>query len=193
MAIGLAVEALTPPGLQQRYDSESLVFRNDIGKLNEQSVCGTVLGMEELGQAAAFKGAGMKILIVEDEILQAEILTRMLRSWEHEVVSVDSGQQALDRLERDAPDLILLDVFLPDTTAMELIPQLKAIQPDARIITLTGYSNRELERKLRELGISYYMAKPFQRDELHSILVHLAGRPSDQGRSRTTNPIINPT
>ena len=135
----------------------------------------------------------MKILIVEDEILQAEILTRMLRSWEHEVVSVDGGQQALDRLERDAPDLILLDVFLPDTTAMELIPQLKAIQPDARIITLTGYSNRELERKLRELGISYYMAKPFQRDELHSILVHLSGRPCVQGCRRTANPIINPT
>jgi CheY-like chemotaxis protein len=149
--------------------------------------------MEELGQAAAFKKAGMKILIVEDEILQAEILTRMLRSWEHEVVSVDGGQQALDRLERDAPDLILLDVFLPDTTAMELIPQLKAIQPDARIITLTGHSNRELERKLRELGISYYMAKPFQRDELHSILVHLAGRPCVQGCRRTANPIINPT
>jgi CheY-like chemotaxis protein len=149
--------------------------------------------MEELGQAAAFKGAGMKILIVEDEILQAEILTHMLRSWEHEVVSVDGGQEALDTLERCVPDLILLDVFLPDMTAMELIPQIKALQPQARIITLTGQSNRELERRLRELGISYYMAKPFQRGELHSILVHLAGRPGVQGLSRTTNPIINPT
>jgi DNA-binding response OmpR family regulator len=135
----------------------------------------------------------MKILIVEDEILQAEILTRMLRTWEHEVVSVDGGHKALDTLQRCVPDLILLDVFLPDTTAMELIPQIKAIQPDARIITLTGQSSRELERKLRELGISYYMAKPFQRVELHSILAHMAGRPSVQGCRRTTNPIINPT
>jgi DNA-binding response OmpR family regulator len=135
----------------------------------------------------------MKILIVEDEMLQAEMLTRMLRTWEHEVVSVDGGQEALDALERCVPDLILLDVFLPDITAMELIPQIKAIQPDARIITLTGQSSRELERKLRELGISYYMAKPFQRAELHSILVHMAGRPCVQGCRRTTNPIINPT
>jgi DNA-binding response OmpR family regulator len=135
----------------------------------------------------------MKILIVEDEILQAEMLTLMLRAWGHEVVSVDGGQQALDRLYRDAPDLILLDVFLPDTTAMELIPQIKGIQPDARIITLTGQSSRELERKLRELGISYYMAKPFQRDELHSILAHMAGRPCVQGCRRTANPIVNPT
>ena len=135
----------------------------------------------------------MKILIVEDEILQAEMLTRMLRGWEHEVVSVDGGHKALETLERWVPDLILLDVFLPDMTAVELIPQLKALQPQARIITLTGHSNRELERKLRELGISYYMAKLFQLDELHSIHVHLAGRSSVQGLSRTTNPIINPT
>jgi CheY-like chemotaxis protein len=135
----------------------------------------------------------MNILIVEDEILQAEMLTRMLQTWGHAVVSVDSGQQALDRLARGAPDLILLDVFLPDITAVELIPQIKAIQPDARIITLTGQSSRELERKLRELGISYYMAKPFQRGELHSILVHMAGRPCAQECRRTINPIIHPT
>lgn len=135
----------------------------------------------------------MKILIVEDEPLQAEMLTRMLRTWGHEVVAADGGQQALEALERSVPDLILLDVFLADMTAVELIPRIKAIQPEARIITITGQSSRELERRLRELGILYYMAKPFQRDELHSILVHMAGRPCVQGRSRNTNPIINPT
>jgi hypothetical protein len=56
----------------------------------------------------------------------------------------------------------------------------------------TGLSSRELERKLRELGISYYMAKPLQRNELHSLLVHMAGRSCVQGCRRTANPIINP-
>ena len=91
------------------------------------------------------------------------------------------------------PLLFLLDVFLPDATAMELIPQLKVLQAEARIITLTGQSSRELERTLRELGISYYMAKPFQRDELHSLLTHMAGRRRARGRRRTLHPIVNPT
>ena len=124
----------------------------------------------------------MRILVVEDETLQAEMVTGMLRTWGHEVLSVDDGQKALAAVERSAPDLILLDVFLPDTSAVELIPQIKSIQPDARIITLTGQSSRELERRLRELGISYYMAKPFQRGELQAILSHLASRAP--GRSR---------
>jgi DNA-binding response OmpR family regulator len=57
-----------------------------------------------------------------------------------------------------------------------LILRIKLLQPDARIITLTGTNSRELERRLRELGIAYYMAKPFQRAELQGILSHLSGR-----------------
>jgi DNA-binding response OmpR family regulator len=117
----------------------------------------------------------------------------MVASWGHAVTVVENGREALEAAARRKFDLFLLDVFLPDMTAMELIPQIKPLQEEARIITLTGQNSRETERKLRELGISYYMAKPFQRDELHSILVHLAGRPSVQGRSRTPNPNINPT
>ena len=135
----------------------------------------------------------MKVLIVEDEVLHAEMLSGMVASWGHAVTVVESGQETLEAAACRKFDLFLLDVFLPDMTAMELIPQIKAMQEEARIITLTGQSSREVERRLRELGISYYMAKPFQRDELHSILAHMAARPSVQGRRRTTNPIINPT
>ena len=135
----------------------------------------------------------MKVLIVEDEVLHAEMLRGMVASWGHAVTVVENGREALEAAARRKFDLFLLDVFLPDMTAMDLIPQLKALQEDARIITMTGQSSRETERKLMELGILYYLAKPFQRDELHSILVHMAGRPCVQGCRRTTNPIINPT
>ena len=95
----------------------------------------------------------MKVLIAEDEVLHAEMLSGMVASWGHAVTGVESGWQALEAAACCNIDLFLLDVFLPDMTAVELIPQLKALQPQARIITLTGHSNRELERKLRELGI----------------------------------------
>ena len=117
----------------------------------------------------------MRILIVEDEILQAEMVAGMLKGWGHETISAGDGRKALEAVERFAPELILLDVFLPDASAVELIPQIKSVQPEARIITLTGQSSRELERRLRELGITYYMAKPFQAAELQAILSHLYG------------------
>jgi CheY-like chemotaxis protein len=135
----------------------------------------------------------VRVLIAEDEVLHAEMLSGMVAGWGHAVTAVESGRQAQEAAACRKFDLFLLDVFLPDMTAMELIPQLKRLQPEAMIITLTGQSSREVERQLRELGISYYMAKPFQRDELYSILVHMAGRPRVRGRRRTTNPIINPS
>jgi CheY-like chemotaxis protein len=126
-------------------------------------------------------GEGMKVLIVDDEVLQLEVIEKLITGWGHLSVLAGSGKQAIEQLRMSRFDLFMLDVFLPDMTAIELIPQIKALQSDARIITLTGQSSRELERRVRELGIAYYMAKPFQRDELHSILTHLAGR------SRTAN------
>ena len=72
----------------------------------------------------------------------------------------ENGRAALEKAFAMDFDLFLLDVFLPDMTAMDLIPRLRSFRPDARIITLTGQSTRELERELRELGIAYYMAKP---------------------------------
>jgi DNA-binding response OmpR family regulator len=93
------------------------------------------------------------------------------------VACAESGRAALEKAAAMDFDLFLLDVFLPDMTAMDLIPRLRSFRPDARIITLTGQSTRELERELRELGIAYYMAKPASQKELKSILDHMSRGP----------------
>ena len=134
----------------------------------------------------------MKVLIVEDDRFQAETLKQMVRARGHEVEAVDTGEKAIRCVREQARDLFLLDVYLPDTTAMELIPQIRAVQPDARIITLTGQSCRELELSLRGLGIAYYMAKPFDKDELYSILTHTAGRAEARAPRRRVKGFANP-
>lgn len=137
-------------------------------------------------------GGGMKVLIVEDDRLQAETLKQMIRAWGYEVEVVGTGAKAVQAVCEQRRDLFLLDVYLPDITAMDLIPMIRGIQPDARIITLTGQSCRELELRLRELGIAYYMAKPFQRDELYSILSHAAGRSDARAPRRRGKRFVNP-
>jgi len=126
----------------------------------------------------------MKILVVEDEEPQRRVLTALVSRWGHEVVEASSGEEALCAASAADFDLYLLDVFLPDTTAMELIPQLRALGAGAPVTTLTGRSSRELERRLRELGIAYYMAKPVAAVELKSILDHRERLPRPSGRGR---------
>lgn len=129
----------------------------------------------------------MKVLIAEDDVLQGELLFKLISSWGHVVCLAENAGQVLEQTRSERFDLFILDMFLPDTTALELIPHVKAMQPDARIITVTGQSSRELERRLRELGISYYMAQPIERKELQSLLSHLSERTQHQ-RIRSTNP-----
>jgi len=116
----------------------------------------------------------VNILIVEDDVFYLDMIVKMVRGWTHDVTSAESGRDALEKAAAMDFDLFLLDVFLPDMTAMDLIPRLRSFRPDARIITLTGQSTRELERELRELGIAYYMAKPASQKELKSILDHMS-------------------
>lgn len=116
----------------------------------------------------------MRILLAEDDVLYRETLVRMVAGWAHEVTTVETGLAALEKAAAADFDLFLLDVFLPDMTAMDLIPRLRSLRPDANVITLTGQSTRDLELRLRKLGIAYYMAKPVQASELKSILDHMS-------------------
>ena len=76
----------------------------------------------------------------------------MMRGWRFDAASADTGAKAVELAGRQGFDLFLLDVFLPDMTARELVPALKTLQPEVPIITLTGQGCRRLERDLRELN-----------------------------------------
>lgn len=134
----------------------------------------------------------MNISIVEDDVSYRDMLTKMVLGWGHDVTCSENGRAALAKASAMDFDLFLLDVFLPDMTAMEFIPRLRSFRPDARIITLTGQSTRDLELKLRELGIAYYMAKPVPASELKSILDHMGRHNADRTPSFAGPPPAAP-
>ena len=116
----------------------------------------------------------MNILIVEDDAAFAGLIFRLLEKFGYESQIAETGKDAEYKIRQMDFNLILLDVFLPDTTAHDLIPKMKAQQADIRIITMTGENTEELEREIRKLGIVYYMAKPFEIAELKNILDHFS-------------------
>ncbi len=126
----------------------------------------------------------MHILIVEDDSFYMDILARQVASWGHDVTRAATGWDALQKSVAMQFDLVLMDVFLPDMTAMDLIPRLRPSQADPPIVTLTGQNSRELERLLREMGVAYYMAKPVSAPELQMVVDHLA-----RGRERPVAPV----
>ena len=115
----------------------------------------------------------MQILIVDDEAPIINILLKRIDRWGYDALSAQNGTEALKLIKAQPIDLILLDVYLKETSAIELIPKIKKIKPFINIITMTGQSSRQLELKIRSSGILYYMEKPIEIDNLKLILAHI--------------------
>lgn len=118
----------------------------------------------------------MKILIVEDEQSSAKLIKKKIEMTGHTVEVVGTGKSALEIVKHMKFNLVFLDIFLPDYHGADLIPQFKSIQNNMGIIVMTGTNSRELELKIRGLGILYYLIKPFDIDSLETILTHLENK-----------------
>jgi len=115
----------------------------------------------------------MNVLVVENDAPLGLFVTSLLESWGHRAEKCVTGRQALEMFRRGIFDLVLLEAFLPDVTGDLLIRQFKEIYPDAMIVAMTDNNSRELELRIREQGILYYMIKTFEVENLRSLLEHL--------------------
>jgi DNA-binding response OmpR family regulator len=102
-----------------------------------------------------------RLLVVEDDAAISEPLVRALAREGHDVAHVDEGEAALDHLDTDAVDLVVLDVGLPDVDGVEVCRRARAEHPRLAILILTARSS-ELDEVLGlDAGADDYLTKPF--------------------------------
>ena len=109
-----------------------------------------------------------KILLVEDNEMNRDMLSRRLARKGYEVVIAVDGQQALEFAAAEKPDLILMDMSLPVMDGWEATRRLKADAATTQIpiIALTAHAMPEDERKSREAGCNDYDTKPIELPRL---------------------------
>ena len=113
-----------------------------------------------------------RILLVEDNDSSREMLTRRLQKHGYEVTTATNGQEALDMIRREAPDVILLDMSLPVMDGWAAVRELRA---DAAIrhvpvIALTAHAAREDRERAIEAGCDDYETKPVDMPRLLSTI-----------------------
>lgn len=114
----------------------------------------------------------MKILVIEDDKSLLDFLEGLLIRWGHIAITANSGKKGLKAMDSSI-DLVLMDIFLEDIMGYYLIPQIRSLSPDAKIITMTGNNCRALENRIRSQNILYYMIKPFEIKYLKCLLDHI--------------------
>lgn len=106
------------------------------------------------------------ILVVDDERLIRWSLTSELQRGGYQVNEASDGKTALAMISASAPDLILLDIKLPDIDGLEILQRLRKEYPDIVVIMITAHSIVEFAVKALKFGAYDYICKPFNFDEL---------------------------
>jgi twitching motility two-component system response regulator PilH len=109
-----------------------------------------------------------KVLIVDDAQVDRQNLERILAEAGHVVFSAESGEQALLRAKKDKPDVILMDVNMPDMDGFAATRQLKADDATKHIpvVFVTGKSQKADRAWGQMLGAKGYVAKPYTREQI---------------------------
>jgi type II secretory ATPase GspE/PulE/Tfp pilus assembly ATPase PilB-like protein/ActR/RegA family two-component response regulator len=128
--------------------------------------------------AAASAERGAKILLVEDEDQLRRVMRDLLEREGYVVSEARDGVQALDQVDRHAPDLIMLDLNLPGLDGYTVLEQLRSRQATARIpvIVLTAKGDEDNEVRVFELGADDFLTKPFRARALSARLQAVLAR-----------------
>ena len=113
-----------------------------------------------------------KILVVEDNKMNLELVSDILTAHGYEVIQASEGHQALDLARTHLPDLILMDIQLPEMDGLEVTRRLKSDPGTSGIgiVALTAHAMRGDKERAQAAGCAGYIAKPIDIHEFNGII-----------------------
>jgi DNA-binding NtrC family response regulator len=133
----------------------------------------TCVSDQEHGGSVAEKdrsGEKQKILIVEDDEKVLAFLARLLSAKGYSTLKAERGSQAIHLAFIAKPDMVILDLSLPDCSGIEVLGRLKAMDESIQVVILTGYGSQEAARDAMEGGAFDFLTKPFEVGELCAVI-----------------------
>ena len=143
----------------------------------------------------------LSILVVEDGRSQREILRDFLRDDGYDVIEAENGDRAIEAVKSAYFDLLLLDYKMPGMDGMQVLEEVKRINPEIDVIMMTAYGTVDTAVKAMKAGAADYITKPIELEELHILIDRIAEqrtlrkenetlREELRGKGVTTNQII---
>lgn len=112
-----------------------------------------------------------RILIVDDSFYMRTMLKNMLTDAGYEVVGeAANGQQALEMASNTKPDLITLDVILPDNTGLDVLKGIRQEQPEVKVVMCSAVGQEVIVNEALESGATAYIVKPFSEEKVLEIV-----------------------
>jgi len=110
------------------------------------------------------------VLIVDDEPIVRESIRDWLRDAGYQVATAESGEEALEMIEKQDFSVVVLDVRLPGKTGVRVLKEIKGLKPQIKSIIITAYPSAELAAEAIKLGAVDYLIKPVVPDDLERLI-----------------------
>jgi two-component system, sensor histidine kinase and response regulator len=136
----------------------------------------------------------LRILLAEDNAINQRVISRLLEKRGHVVVSVETGRAAVEALEKDSYDCILMDIQMPDMDGLEATMAIrereKATGSHQQIIALTAHAMKGDEERCLAGGMDAYLSKPIHPEDLDDLLIRLTAHTPTAETAGTVKPAV---
>jgi PAS domain S-box-containing protein len=127
-------------------------------------------------QPGAAPGRSLRVLLAEDNAVNQKLASRLLEKQGHAVTVVSNGKEALAALEREAFDVVLMDVQMPEMDGFEATAAIRRAGRRVPIVAMTAHAMKGDRERCLEAGMDGYVSKPIQARELIDAVVAAVGR-----------------
>jgi len=111
-----------------------------------------------------------KILVIDDEPILRDSLEVALKTSGYDVLTARTGEEGLERFQKENPDLVLLDHWLPGINGDEVLCKIKERDPEIPIIIMTAQGSIEMAVNLMKMGAFDFLVKPFELDQVEDLI-----------------------
>ena len=111
-----------------------------------------------------------KLLVIDDEEGIRNLLDIILRRQGYDVVLADGGRKGLDLLRRERPDVVVLDLNMPEMDGITVLRKIRSLDPEQPVIMFTGAATPGMEQQVRALGVTEFVEKEFSLHHLGDAL-----------------------
>ena len=121
---------------------------------------------------------GKKILVVDDDQLNVKLVQTRLESNNFEVITAFDGEEGLSKIEKEKPDLIILDVQMPKMNGYTFMLEFKKMEEFNRVPVIVLTAHEEMQPIFTLKGVRGYLVKPIKFEQLFEKLDALLGKPA---------------
>lgn len=119
---------------------------------------------------------GRTVLVVEDDNISRTLLREILKKKDITLHFENSGQEALNYInENPLPNLILMDIRLPDISGIDIAKEILEKHPEVIIVAQTAFANMSMEEKCMKVGMKAFLTKPLQRSMVEKVIESYLG------------------